>query len=88
MNPHCTFAFRVLEYVHAVKGISVHGRHYEARVVGADGNETEIEGAAEGADFFEGGAGGEVGVFFAVVIFAFGEFGDGAVARVAVGVGC
>jgi hypothetical protein len=84
MYTHRPLAFRVLEDIYAVEGIGVHGGHYEARVVGPDGDETEIEGAAEGADFREGGTGGEVGVFFAVVVFAFGEFGDGAVACVPV----
>lgn len=86
MDTHGATAAGVEENVDAVKGVSVHGRHDPARVVGADGDEAEVEGTAEGADLREGRA-VRVGVVWGVVVFGGGEGGHGAVARVAVGGG-
>lgn len=82
MDAHRPLTLRVAEDVDAVEGIGVHRRHDPARVVGPDGDEAEVEGAAEVADLFEGGAVREV-VRGGVVVFVFGEFGDGTVAGVA-----
>jgi len=83
MNTHGLPTLCILKDMHTIHRIGVHRRHDEAWIVCADGYKTEVEGAAEGADLFEGGAGGEVGVFFAIVVFGFWKFGDGAVACVA-----
>lgn len=86
MDAHGALASRVQEDVDAVEGVGVHGRHDPARVVGADGDEAEVEGTAEGADLREGRA-RRVGVVRGVVVFAGGEGRHGAVAGVAVGPG-
>jgi len=83
VDTHGATAAGVEENVDAVKGVSVHGRHDPARVVGADGDEAEVEGTAEGADLREGRA-VRVGVVWGVVVFGGGEGGHGAVACVAV----
>jgi len=46
----------------------MHVAEQEARLVGADGDQPEIKGAAVEPDLCEGGADGEVGVFGAVVV--------------------
>lgn len=48
-------------------------------IIGSDWDESEIEWAAEFTDFFEGWAVRKVFVGFSIVVFAFGNFGDGAV---------
>ena len=62
----------------------MHRTHDIARSICADGDKSEVEGAAMLADFGEGGAvrkGGELRVV--PVVAAVGFFGDGAVAGVA-----
>lgn len=86
MDTHGAFAAGVEEDVDAVEGVGVHGRHDPARVVGADGDEAEVEGTAEGPDLRKGRA-VRVGVVWGVVIFGGGEGRHGAVACVAVGGG-
>lgn len=80
MDPQCALALRVEEDVDAVVGIGVHGRHDEARIVGADRDQAEVKGSAVLADLFEGRTVREVGVLFAVVEFGWGQGRDGAVA--------
>ena len=84
MDAHRPLAARVEEDVDAVEGVRVHGRHDPARVVGADRDQAEVEGAAEGADLGEGGAVRQ-GEGRGVVVFRGGQGGDSAVAGVAVG---
>ena len=73
----------VFENLHRVPRVGVHGAHDEARRVGADGDEAEVEGPAEEADGGKGRAAGEVGVLFRPVVVAGGGGWDGAVTRVA-----
>lgn len=85
MHAQRTATLSVDEDVDGVVGIGMHGRHDPAGLVGADGNEAEVEGAAVLADLCEGRAVRQVCVLGAVVIFAGGHAGDGAVACVAGG---
>ena len=82
MDPHRPLTPRIFEYVHRVERVRVHGRHDPARIVGANGNQTQIKRSPQIADLLEGRA-VRVDVVGVVVVDVFGEFRDGAVARVA-----
>ena len=58
VDAHRAPTARVLEDVHAIDGVRVHGGEEEAGMVGADGDEAEVEGPAQGADLPEGRAAG------------------------------
>jgi hypothetical protein len=67
----------------------MHRRHDPARLVGSNGDETKIEGPAEGSDLGEGGADGKVRKFGGIVVGSRGEGGDRAVTCVSKGeLGC
>lgn len=53
MDAHRLPAFRIHKDIHAVEGIRVHGTHDVPRVVGANGNEAQVERPAEGPDLRE-----------------------------------
>lgn len=82
MNAHRARAAGITEDIDTIEGISVHGGEQGAGIVGADGDETEMEGAAQVADLREGRA-VRVVVLGAVVVDVGGERGHGAVAGVA-----
>ena len=73
----------ILEYLHRVVRIGVHGTHDPSREIRSDGNQAQVEGSTVVAYVFEGGTGGEV-VFRGMVVDVVGEFWDGSVACVAV----
>lgn len=73
----------VPEDLDRVARIGVHGAHDEARHVGADGDQAEIERAAQSADVGKGRAVRKVRVRGGPVVLAVGGAGDGAVAGVA-----
>lgn len=83
MHAQRRLAFGILEDFNGVVGISVDGGHDVSRIVGADGDQAEVERAAEFTDLTEGGTGWEVWVR-AVGVFGRGG-GDRAVACVSVG---
>jgi hypothetical protein len=78
---------RIDKDIRTIARIRMHPAEHVARLVGANGNQAEIKGAAVGADLREGGAHGEVGEGGAIVVRVGGEVRDGAVAGVAWGEG-
>lgn len=76
-------ALGVLENVHGVMGVRVHGTHDPPGVVGPDRYQTQVEWAPEFADLRECGTYGVV-VVWAVVVCLLGELRDGSVAGVSV----
>ena len=84
MHRHRPSAPRVAEDVHAVERVRVQAREQGARVVRADGNQPQVEGAVPLPNLPEGRARWVgVGVARAVVVDIGREGWDGAVACVA-----
>lgn len=83
VDAHRPLGLDGLEDLYGVSRVAVLRRHDPARVVGADGDEREVEGTAVLADLRKGGAGGEVGKVGGPVVDGGGELGDGAEAGVA-----
>lgn len=68
MHSQRTPALRIHEDIHRVLGTRMHIAEHPARLVGADGDQAEVKGAAVGADLRKGWADGEGGVGGGVVV--------------------
>ncbi len=84
MHTQRILTLRIDKDIDCVFWVRMHIAPHEARLVGADGDEAEIEGAAQGTDLSEGRADGEVCVDVVVGGVGGESAGDGAVACIAV----
>ncbi len=84
MHPQRILTLRIDKDIDSVLRVRMYIAPHEAWLVGADGDEAEIEGTAQGTDLCEGRTDGEVCVNVVVGCVGGEGAGDGAVACVAV----
>jgi hypothetical protein len=88
MHTKRLFTFRVDKDIDTVKWIRVQRREHVSRVVGADGDQAEIERSAMFTNLLKGRATWQVLVFLTIVVFIVGNLGNGAVTSITMCLTC